>query len=64
MNQLPVRMPPEWHLQQWLWVGFPHDPVEWPGYLGRAQEQIAAFASARRSQRRARARAVLGQGEA
>ena len=39
-------MPPEWHPQQWLWVGFPHDPVEWPGYLSRAQEQIAAFASA------------------
>ena len=38
--------PPEWHPQQWLWVGFPHDPIEWPGYLGRAQEQIAAFASA------------------
>ena len=39
-------MPPEWHPQQWLWVGFPHDEREWPGYLGRAQEQIAAFASA------------------
>ena len=39
-------MPPEWHPQQWLWVGFPHDAREWPGYLGRAQEQIAAFASA------------------
>ena len=39
-------MPPEWHPQQWLWVGFPHDPVEWPGCLDRAQEQIAAFASA------------------
>jgi agmatine deiminase len=39
-------MPPEWHPQRWLWVGFPHDPVEWPGFLGRAQEQIAAFASA------------------
>ena len=39
-------MPPEWHPQQWLWVGFPHDAVEWPGYLGRAQEQIATFASA------------------
>lgn len=39
-------MPPEWHPQEWLWVGFPHDPVEWPGFLGRAQEQIAAFASA------------------
>ena len=41
-----TRMPPEWHPQQWLWVGFPHDADEWPGYLERAQEQIAAFASA------------------
>ena len=41
-----MRMPPEWHPQQWLWIGFPHDPVEWPGFLPRAQEQIAAFASA------------------
>jgi len=41
-----MRMPPEWHPQQWLWIGFPHDPVEWPGFLGKAQEQIAAFASA------------------
>ena len=38
--------PPEWHPQQWLWVGFPHLTEEWPGYLTRAQEQIAAFASA------------------
>lgn len=41
-----VRMPPEWHPQDWLWIGFPHDPVEWPGFLPRAQEQIAAFANA------------------
>ena len=39
-------MPPEWHPQDWIWIGFPHDPVEWPGYLGRAQEQMAAFANA------------------
>lgn len=39
-------MPPEWHPQRWLWVGFPHLSEEWPGFLGRAQEQIAAFASA------------------
>jgi agmatine deiminase len=39
-------MPPEWHPQRWLWVGFPHLAAEWPGFLGRAQEQIAAFASA------------------
>lgn len=39
-------MPPEWHPQDWLWIGFPHDETEWPGFLGAAQEQIAAFASA------------------
>ena len=39
-------MPPEWAPQDWLWIGFPHDADEWPGYLGRAQEQIAAFANA------------------
>lgn len=39
-------MPPEWHPQAWLWIGFPHDADEWPGFLGRAQEQIAAFANA------------------
>lgn len=46
MTDLSVRMPPEWHPQAWLWVGFPHAAEEWPGFLGRAQEQIAAFASA------------------
>ncbi len=39
-------MPPEWHPQQWLWVGFPHLADEWPGCLDRTQVQIAAFASA------------------
>ena len=34
--------PPEWHPQDWLWIGFPHDAEEWPGFLPRAQEQIAA----------------------
>ena len=38
--------PPEWHPQDWLWIGFPHDEDEWPGFLPRAQEQIAAFANA------------------
>ena len=40
------RMPPEWAPQDWLWIGFPHDEGEWPEVLGRAQEQIAAFANA------------------
>ena len=39
-------MPPEWHPQAWLWIGFPHNAAEWPGILPRAQEQIAAFANA------------------
>lgn len=43
---MSVMMPPEWHPQRWLWIGFPHDAEEWPGFLPRAQEQIAAFASA------------------
>jgi agmatine deiminase len=38
--------PPEWHPQDWLWIGFPHLADEWPGFLDSAQVQIAAFASA------------------
>lgn len=40
------RMPAEWAPQDWLWIGFPHDADEWPGYLALAQEQMAAFANA------------------
>ncbi|MFT4025794.1 MAG: agmatine deiminase family protein [Novosphingobium sp.] len=43
---MSLRFPPEWHPQDWLWIGFPHDAEEWPGFLPQAQEQIAAFASA------------------
>lgn len=43
---MTFRFPPEWHPQDWLWIGFPHDPFEWPGFLPRAQEQIADFANA------------------
>ena len=39
-------LPPEWHPQDWIWIGFPHDPIEWPGFLEAAQAQIAAFANA------------------
>ncbi|WP_347302282.1 agmatine deiminase family protein [Croceibacterium sp. TMG7-5b_MA50] len=39
------QMPPEWAPQDWLWIGFPHDPAEWPD-LAAAQVQLAAFASA------------------
>ena len=40
------RMPPEWHAQDLLWIGFPHIAEEWGGVIDRAQEQIAAFANA------------------
>ena len=46
MSTTPSLFPPEWHPQDWLWIGFPHEAEEWPGFLGAAQEQIAAFASA------------------
>ena len=46
MTKPALSLPPEWHPQDWLWIGFPHDETEWPGFLGAAQEQIAAFASA------------------
>ena len=39
-------MPPEWHPQDWLWIGFPHDDYEWLGLMPHAQEQIAGFANA------------------
>ena len=45
-SQNTWRFPPEWHPQDWLWIGFPHDGDEWPGFLARAQEQIANFANA------------------
>ncbi len=41
-----VRLPAEWAPQEWLWIGFPHDPDEWGDALGQAQEEIAGFANA------------------
>lgn len=46
MTDAMMRMPPEWHRQDTLWIGFPHLAEEWSGVIDRAQEQIAAFASA------------------
>lgn len=40
------RMPPEWHPQDWLWIGFPHEEAEWGARFARAQEQLAGFANA------------------
>lgn len=38
-------MPAEWALQEWIWIGFPHDASLWLEDLIPAQEQIAAFAN-------------------
>ncbi len=46
MSDDAMRMPPEWHPQNWLWIGFPHLADEWSGLIDAAQVQIAAFASA------------------
>jgi agmatine deiminase len=46
MTDTTLRMPPEWHLQDWLWIGFPHLAEEWSGLIAAAQVQIAAFANA------------------
>jgi agmatine deiminase len=43
---MTCHFPPEWHPQDWLWIGFPHAAEEWPGFLEQAQRQIATFASA------------------
>ena len=45
MTTKAMRMPPEWHRQDWLWIGFPHIAEEWSGVIDAAQEQIARFAS-------------------
>lgn len=43
---MTYRMPAEWALHDWLWIGFPGDPAEWPEGLSSAQSQVAAFALA------------------
>ncbi len=74
MTEPVLTLPPEWYPQEWLWIGFPHDGDEWPGFLEAAQEQIAAFADAvaesgqdvrlvvRDSFNAARARSLVGPG--
>ena len=48
---MTIRMPAEWEPHEWLWIGFPWNPDEWGGTetLGRAQQQICAFADAVRA---------------
>ncbi|HEX7855457.1 MAG TPA: agmatine deiminase family protein [Sphingobium sp.] len=73
---MTYRMPAEWAPHDWLWIGFPGDPAEWPDSLASAQEQVAAFADAvhaggrgeavrliaRTQEDAARARSLVGPG--
>lgn len=43
---MTYRMPAEWVPHEWMWIGFPGDPAEWPAALPDAQRQVAAFANA------------------
>lgn len=43
---MTAHMPAEWAPHDWLWIGFPGDPGEWPALLDEAQRQVAAFANA------------------
>ncbi|CAN5361111.1 agmatine deiminase family protein [soil metagenome] len=42
---MSMLMPAEWAPHDWLWIGFPGDPAEWPDALAQAQAQVAAFAN-------------------
>ena len=44
---MAFRLAAEFAPQDWLWIGFPHDPAEWPNeLLSTAQAEIAGFANA------------------
>ena len=46
---MTLRFPPEWHLQDWLWIGFPHDGDEWPGGVELGAIMLAARLHRRRN---------------
>ncbi|BAV63625.1 agmatine deiminase family protein [Sphingobium cloacae] len=43
---MTFRMPAEWAPHDWVWIGFPANPDEWPDAFDRARRQIADFANA------------------
>jgi agmatine deiminase len=43
---MTFRMPAEWALHDWVWIGFPSNAAEWPDGFAGAQREIAAFADA------------------
>ncbi|MGC4250124.1 MAG: agmatine deiminase family protein [Sphingobium sp.] len=43
---MTFRMPAEWAPHDWVWIGFPTNPAEWPDAFDGARRQIADFANA------------------
>lgn len=43
---MTYRQPAEWALHDWVWIGFPSNPDEWPDAFDGARHQVAAFANA------------------
>ncbi len=43
---MTFRMPAEWAVHDWVWIGFPTNPAEWPGAFDGARRQLADFANA------------------
>lgn len=43
---MTYRQPAEWAPHDWVWIGFPSNPAEWPDAFGAARRQVAAFANA------------------
>ncbi|HKX22666.1 MAG TPA: agmatine deiminase family protein [Rhizorhapis sp.] len=49
---MTYRQPAEWALHDWVWIGFPSNPAEWPDAFEAARVQVAAFATAVHSEGR------------
>lgn len=43
---MTYRQPAEWAPHDWVWIGFPSNPAEWPDAFEGARRQVAAFANA------------------
>lgn len=43
---MTYRQPAEWAPHDWVWIGFPSNPAEWPDAFEPARSQVAAFANA------------------
>lgn len=43
---MTFRQPAEWAPHEWVWIGFPSNPAEWPDAFETARAQTAEFANA------------------